>query len=51
MGSNQQSTDSNMQTVDVRQVPQLKNLLSVGKLPSSFANLNNSSDTNNSQFL
>ena len=50
-GATNQSSDDNKQTVDVTKVPQLKNLLSAGKLPSSFANLNSDNDSSNSQFL
>ena len=51
MGSNNQSSDNNEIDIDARQVPQLKNLLSAGKLPTSFANLNNNNDSKNSEFL
>ncbi|RXY96054.1 hypothetical protein D8X55_04875 [Malacoplasma penetrans] len=42
---------NNETSIDVSQVPQLKNLLSANTLPSSFTSLNNSSDSTNSGFL
>ncbi|BAC44057.1 conserved hypothetical protein [Malacoplasma penetrans HF-2] len=38
-------------TVDIRQVSELKNLLSANTLPSSFSSLNTSTDSTNSGFL
>ncbi|BAC44052.1 hypothetical protein [Malacoplasma penetrans HF-2] len=38
-------------SVDIRQVSELKNLLSANTLPSSFSNLNTSTDKTNSGFL
>ncbi|RXY96578.1 hypothetical protein D8X55_03400 [Malacoplasma penetrans] len=46
MGAN-----SNNSTVDIRNVAQLKNLLSANTLPSSFTSLNTSSSSTNSEFL
>ena len=51
MGSTKSSDSENNQTVDISSVPQLKNLLTAGTLPSSFDYLNNLNDSTNSSFL
>ena len=51
MGATSASEDGKTQTVDVTNVPQLKELLSAGTLPSSFDSLANSNDSTNSAFL
>lgn len=51
MGSSTPSKDNETQTINVNNVPQLKNLLTAGTLPSSFDYLNNLSDSTNSSFL
>lgn len=50
-GSSSKSEDNSSQTINISQVPQLKYLLEAGTLPSSFEELNKSSDNSNSIFL
>ncbi len=52
MGAEKSSTDNNIQTIDVKNVPQLKLLLEANTLPSSFNSLTNSNtNKNNVGFL
>lgn len=50
-GTDSKSTDNNEISIDTSKVPELRYLLSANTLPSSFTNLNNSSDSSNSNFL